>query len=359
MSPAATCKFRYRFLVPLQEQELDNGFFVMDERRLNILAIFPTDEPFWRAGEKRLRRNLSQHNLQFAYSVPQAAASAGEAEVVLCISMVPLPDQYARQASRLKWIQALGVGVDGIVGLPSLGPDVIITNARGIHGAPVSEAALGLMFSLARDVRRSIRHQAERRWAPFIPTLLEGKTIGILGTGVIGQALGRKCQALGMTVLGITATPRHLAGFDSLHPREDLIPLAGQLDYFVLVTPLTPATQAIVNTDVLRAMKPTAFLINVGRGALVDEAALAAALQEGSIAGAGLDCFAREPLPPDSPLWSLENVVLTPHMAGRHDGYMDDALEIFEVNLRHYLSGETADMVNLVSRESSTGPGGR
>jgi D-2-hydroxyacid dehydrogenase (NADP+) len=324
----------------------------MPDRRLNILVISPTRDPFWSAGEERLRRTLPEHDFVFAYGPSGAAPHIAQAEVILCVA---LSDEYARQAVRLKWIQALGTGVDSIVGLPSLPPDVVITNMRGIHGAPVSEAALTMMFSLSRDIGRCIRNQAERRWEGFNPVLLEGKTVGILGTGVIGEALARKCRGLGMTVVGFTATPRELAGFDRMRHRSELIQAAGELDYLVLLTPLTPATERIIHAGVLKAMKPTSYLINVGRGGLVDEPALVTALQEGWIAGAGLDCFAREPLPAESPLWPLKNVVITPHMAGRHDGYMDEALEIFEKNLRHYLAGDRAHMVNIVAQQQAAG----
>lgn len=323
----------------------------MSERQLNVLVMFPSRDPFWSGSENRIRKILAGHNVEIVYSSSQAAPYVSKAEIMIGIF---LSDEYARQARHLKWIQALGTGVDNILSLPSLRSEVLITNARGIHGGPVSEAALALMFSVSRDIRRNIRGQEKRRWDPFNSVLLEGKTVGILGTGVIAEALAGKCKALGMTVVGLSAAPRRLPGFDRISPRADLARLAGEFDFFVLLTPLTPSTRGIVSADVLRAMKPTAYLINVGRGGLVDEPALITALREGRIAGAGLDCFAREPLPADSPLWSLENVVMTPHMAGRHDGYMDDALDIFEVNLRHYLAGKTADMVNVVSREALT-----
>ncbi|HVB34838.1 MAG TPA: D-2-hydroxyacid dehydrogenase [Patescibacteria group bacterium] len=324
----------------------------MPERQMNILVIFSTPGPEWDASKERIRRRLSQHHLEFAHGLSQAGSYVPNAEIILCFFFA---DEYARKATRLKWIQALGTGVDRIIDLPSLGPDVVVTSTRGIHGPPVSEAALALMFSLSRNLSRCFRSQAERRWDPFVPTLIQNKTVGILGTGVIGQALALKCKALGMEVVGVTATPRSSPGFDRMRSRADLEQAAGEFDYFVLVTPLSDGTKSIVNAGILKAMKPAAFLINVGRGGLVDESALATALREGWIAGAGLDCFVHEPLPPESPLWSFPNVLVTPHMAGRHDGYIDDALNIFEANLAHYLAGQTEKMVNLIPRQPVTG----
>src|SRR5262252_8362442 len=196
-----------------------------------------------------------------------------------------MADEVLRAAVNLKWIQTLGTGVDNLIDLPSLRKDVIITNVHGIHGAPVSEAALAAMFALSRDLPRFVRNQERREWARWPARLLDGKTVGIFGLGVIAEALAPKCKALGMRVVGISSAPRKLAGFDQIVARDDLVAAMRDLDYFVLLTPLTPQTRGIIGLEVLAAMKPTAYLVNLARGGVVDEAALLDVLARRAIAG--------------------------------------------------------------------------
>ncbi len=153
-----------------------------------------------------------------------------------------------------------------------------------------------------------------------------------------------------MTVVGITATPRDLEAFDKFYPRAELLQAAGEVDFLILTVPHSPETDKIVNAELLSAMKPTAFLINIARGGVVDEAALIEALRSGEIAGAGLDVFFEEPLPAESPLWKMENVVITPHVGGMSDNYIEQVLPIFEENLRHYMNGDRRSMINIVER---------
>jgi phosphoglycerate dehydrogenase-like enzyme len=153
-----------------------------------------------------------------------------------------------------------------------------------------------------------------------------------------------------MTVAGISATPREVPGFDRIYPRADLVKVAGEFDYLVVISPLTEETRSLVNAEVLRAMKPTARLVNVGRGAVIDENALIQALREEWIGGAALDAFIQEPLPADHPFWSMNNVYLTPHIAGRHDGMVSQVLDIFQTNLHYYLNGDFQSMINLTNR---------
>jgi D-2-hydroxyacid dehydrogenase (NADP+) len=222
-----------------------------------------------------------------------------------------LSGKVLQQAARLKWIQTLGTGVDNLIDQPSLGKDVVVTNVRGIHGPPVSEAAIAAMLALARDLPRAVRAQDERQWRRFPAQLLHNKTVGIFGVGLIAEALAPKCKAFGMRVIGVSSAQREVAGFDRIHAREELLNVVGDLDFFVLLTPLTAATRNSVDAKVFTAMKPTAFLINLARGGVVDEPALVEALKTGRIGGAALDVFSQEPLPPDHPFWSMQNVIIT------------------------------------------------
>jgi phosphoglycerate dehydrogenase-like enzyme len=254
------------------------------------------------------------------------------------------------KAAHLRWIQALGTGVDGIVDQPALGKDVVVTNLHGVHGAPVSEAALMSMLALSRQLPRSVRNQAAHRWERFPARLLQDKTVGIYGVGVIAEALAPKCKAFGMTVVGISAARRTVPGFDRMVAREELAEAVRALDYLVLLTPYTPATRNSVDARVLAAMKPGAYLINLARGGIVDEAALIEALANKRIAGAALDVFAQEPLPEDHPFWAMDAVIITTHQGGFCDVYVDFALPVIEANLRKFLAGDIAGMTNLVKR---------
>ena len=275
-----------------------------------------------------------------------------DTEVLLCFSP-PMADHVVAEAPKLKWIQALGTGVDNIVDLPSLGKEVVVTNIRGIHGAPVSEATIASMLSLARDLPRSARAQDKSAWERWPAQLLAGKTVGILGVGLIAEYLAPICKALGMTVIGISGTPRPTASFDRMVARTDLIKVAPEFDYLVALAPLTPETRGIIGEKLLAAMKPSAFLVNVARGGVVDEPALIKALEAGQIAGAALDVFSQEPLPPTNPLWKTKNVTIFPHLGGYSQGYEDRAMPTIEDNMRKFLAGDSKAMVNIVRKPAS------
>jgi len=249
-------------------------------------------------------------------------------------------------ARKLKWVNALGTGLDGILDAPSLRPDVIVTATRGIHGVPMSEMAFMLMLALARDFPRVVHAQDNGIYRRWTPSLLHGKTVGILGVGQIAEVLAPRCKAFGMNVVGISRTSRPLSGFDRIVLRTDLVNAVRAFDFFILLVPFDAETQGIVSRDVIAAMKPSSYLINLARGGVVDEAALMAALQEGRVAGAALDAFQNEPLPPDSPWWRAPRTIVTPHIAGTYDRYAEDAFRQFDGNLAHFLAGRPDLMIN-------------
>src|SRR5581483_4875755 len=229
----------------------------------------------------------------------------------------------------------------------------LVTNVRGIHGAPVSEATIAYMLSLARDMPRSVHAQDESRWERWPSALLAGKTVGILGVGLIAEYLAPILKLLGMTVIGISSAPRDAKGFDRMVAREDLVKLAPELDYLVALTPMSAQTRNIVGEKVFAAMKPSAFLVNVARGGVVDETALMRALEAGQIAGAALDVFAQEPLPPDSPLWKTKNLTIFSHLGGYSQGYEERAMPTLAGNMACYLAGEPQKMINIVRKPAS------
>ena len=189
-------------------------------------------------------------------------------------------------------MHSLGTGTDGITDSPYLGKDVIVTATRGIHGVPMSEMAFLMMLAFNRDFRRIERQREAKTWERFPGTLLDGKTVGILGLGAIAEDMAPRFKAFGMRVVGISRTNRPIAGFDKIYTRAEIAQAAAELDYFVLLVPLEDDTRNIVNDRVLSAMKPTAFLINLARGGVLDEDALIRALNGKKIAGAALDAHA-------------------------------------------------------------------
>ncbi|MGB7279800.1 MAG: D-2-hydroxyacid dehydrogenase [Pseudolabrys sp.] len=275
-----------------------------------------------------------------------------DVDILLCFSP-PMADHVVRDASKLKWIQALGTGVDNIVDLPSLGKEVVVTNVRGIHGAPVSEATIAFMLSLARDMPRSVRAQEQSKWERWPSALLAGKTVGILGVGLIAEYLAPICKTFGMTVVGISGSPRETRHFDRMAHRNDLTKVVGDLDFLVVLTPLSAETRNIVGEKVFAAMKPTAYLVNVARGGVVDEPALIAALEAGKIAGAGLDVFSQEPLPSDNPLWKTKNLTIFSHLGGYSQGYEDRAMPTIAGNMGKFLAGDLKSMINIVRKPAS------
>ncbi len=277
-----------------------------------------------------------------------------DTDVLLCFSP-PMADHVVRDAPKLKWIQALGTGVDNIVDLPSLGSDVVVTNVRGIHGAPVSEAAIAYMLSLARSLPQSALAQTRNAWERWPSELLDNKTVGIYGVGLIAEYLAPICKAFGMKTVGFSGTPRPAPGFDRMVARAELVKTAPELDFLVALAPLTPETRNVIGEKVFAAMKPSAYLVNVARGGVVDEKALVEALESGRISGAALDVFSQEPLPPNSPLWKTKNLTIFPHMGGYSEGYEDRAMPTIAGNMECYLSGDFKKMTNIVRKPASWG----
>jgi phosphoglycerate dehydrogenase-like enzyme len=261
-----------------------------------------------------------------------------------------LSDALVARMKRLEWLQFLSSGTDALHRLPSLGRDVLVTSTHGVHGPPVSEMAFLHMLVLARDYQRLFRQQQSGQWIEYNQPLLHKKTVTILGVGLIAEELARRCKAFGMTVLGVSRTPRQVSGFDRIYSRAELKKAASLADFFVLLVPLSPETRNIVNAEVLAALKPTAYLINVARGGVCDEDALLVALRDRKLAGAGLDAFRTEPLPPNHPFWQAENVVITPHVAGRSDSYAAMVAPILLENIQCFIDDRASEMVNLTRR---------
>jgi D-2-hydroxyacid dehydrogenase (NADP+) len=268
----------------------------------------------------------------------------------ILVTVFRVADDLLKDAVRLQWIQVMTTGVNYILERPSLRKEVILTSSRGIHGPQMSETAILLMLALNKDFPGVIRNQDRRRWERWPGKLLMDKTVVILGMGVIGEAVAHQCKAFGMTVLGIDIVERTHADVDVWCRPDRLVEVAAQADYLVLTAPATPETYRIVGESVLTAMKPTAYLINIARGELVDEEALLSALDGGRIAGAALDALPVEPLPADHPLWKAKNIIISPHVGGMSDIYSQQVLPIIEENLRRFVAGERRTLINYIER---------
>jgi len=257
-------------------------------------------------------------------------------------------DLLLRRAKRLRWIQSLTSGTDAITELKALRPEVLVTSTRGMHGPQMSELIFLHMLALLRDYPRIYHNQCNARWERWPQPLLWGKSIVIVGVGAIAESLAPRCKAFDMTVYGVSNAQRVPEGFDAVFPRDELCRAAARADFLILLVPHSPQTEKLIDARVIAAMKPSAYLINAARGAVLDEQALLQALHEGRIAGAGLDVFRQTPLPADSPLWREAKVLITPHLGGMSNVYLEQAYPIVRTNLRYFLAGQLNAMINLV-----------
>lgn len=296
-------------------------------------------------------------------------AEAGDMEVVLSrdkgeiakllegleVIAGSFPREFLPQAPHLRWYQQWGAGADWLLAHPEAAElDFVLTNASGVHAIPMSEHIFAFLLAFARKLPQAIRNQERHHWTHLYMVRGEGffeladKTMLLLGVGAIGKRTAMLAQAFGMRVLGVKRHPEDIPGIEIFLPKAlpELLPTA---DAVVLTVPLTQETKGMIGAKELRAMKRSAYLINVGRGGTVVEAALIRALQEEWIAGAGLDVFEAEPLPEDSPLWEMENVIITAHNSGLTPRYQERALEIFLENLRRYRAGEM--LFNVVDKD--------
>lgn len=266
------------------------------------------------------------------------------------------PEQF-RAARKLRWIHSPAAAVHALMIPEVVDGDVVVTNARDVHGPVVAEHAIALVLALAKRLPSAFRYQWESTWAqgqiwresPH-PREVAGATLGLVGLGSIGLETAKRAAALGMKVIAVRehADKPHDPCILKVFAAGLLDEILRVSDYVVLAAPLTPRTRALINRDRLLRMKPDAFLINVSRGALIDEVALIDALGQRRIGGAALDVFEREPLPPDSPLWKAANLVITPHTAALTDKLWERHYMLIAENLRRFLAG--APLLNIVDK---------
>lgn len=273
-----------------------------------------------------------------------------ETEVILA-NLFREPLDQILKAPNLRWMQQSSAGANWLMDHPAVAEnEIILTSASGLHAIPISEHILAFMFCLSRDLMRSIRDQGERKWSRVHRVAeLDGQTMGLIGLGAVGEKTAEKARGLNMRVLGMRRHPERPSRWvERIYAPENLLEMLPQVDWVVVTAPLTNETRAMIGERELKTLKKSACLINISRGALIQEGALITALREKWVAGAGLDVFEEEPLPPSSPLWEMENVIITSHYAGSTPRYMDRLTSIFLENIKRYQAGEP--LINVVDK---------
>ena len=312
-----------------------------DDRNVDIISTFQFSQ-----ASLALLREAAQANVLCTTNTEDFLARLRNAEI-LCSYW--LPDNWRELAPHLRWLQASGAGIDGLrsTGILDTDSGVMVTTAVGIHAATIGEYVFGSMLMFNRTwpemVRLQDRHVWPRsaNWYKLGGRELDNQTLGIIGFGSIGRRVAQLGKAFGMHVLATRRTVRSGEddpAVDQIYPLERLHDMLGQCDYVVLAVPLTTQTEKLIGEAELRAMRPHCYLVNVARGQIIDEKVLIRALKEGWIAGAGLDVAVEEPLPSDSPLFSMPNVILTPHISGVSVHYDNRLTELFADNLQRYRS---------------------
>jgi len=250
----------------------------------------------------------------------------------------------------LRWIHTISAGVDHLLFPELRESDAILTNASGVFNIPIAETVMAYILAVVKRLPEFWAHQREHRWEKLPLRELRGLTVGIVGMGDIGTEVARLCRAFGMRVLGLRRRPAPSDLADEVLPPDRLQDLLARSDFVVIAVPLTAETRGMIGRAELAAMKPDAWLVNISRGAIVDEEALIEALRAGRIGGACLDVFTQEPLPPESPLWDMPNVIITPHNSWSSPHIEEREIALFLENLRRYVAGEP--LLNVVDKQA-------
>jgi len=287
-------------------------------------------------------------------NVEAFAEAAPEATVMLNWSA---PRELNRSvflmAPRLAWIHSRNAGLDSFLFSELVDSPVTLTNGSGVFSAPLGEFALAAMLYFAKDFPRMRRNQAAAKWEPFDLLRLAGQTVGIVGYGDIGREVASRAHAMGMRVFALKRHPppleRDLGPVEKIYPSSQLREMIAVCDYVVVAAPLTAETHHMISEAEFAAMEPAAVIINVGRGPVIDEAAMVRALAEGRIKGAGLDVFEYEPLPAESPLYKMENVLVSPHCADNTPDWLDNAMKFFIAQFERFRNGEP--LQNIVDKK--------
>lgn len=297
----------------------------------------------------KIRSVSDSIEVETARNMAEALGKAPAAEV---IQPGRWSDELWKSATCLKWVQSGGAGVERFLTADFIASPIVLTNARGIYAVPIADHIMAFVLHFSRVFNMLLRKQIGHAWADWgecEPDELVGKTLGIVGLGGIGTEVAKRAKAFDMRVIATRRRPELPSDHaDEVRGADELPWLLRESDHVALCAALTPGTRHLIGEEQLKLMKPTAHLINIGRGGLIDEQALIAALRERQIAGAGLDVFEMEPLPADSPLWDMPNVLITPHTAGSSPRSHARLMDLFCENLRRHVAGE--ELLNVVDK---------
>lgn len=314
----------------------------MPKNAPKILIYRPDDAQMY----ADLLRESGYTNVFIAETPEQAIACLPETEIIFCWrfpgKLLQIP-----QASSVKWVQSMGAGVDDLVAPGVIPDDVQLTRVVDQFGSSISEYVFAYLLYISQQMPRQREAQATKKWDPFVPQFLAGKTMGVAGLGSIGMEIVKRAKAFGMNVHGLSQSGRNAHQVNKHFSSQEWVHFVRELDYLVLTLPSTPETYHAVNRSVLQAMKSEASLVNVGRGSLINEFDLIGVLQEGHLKSVVLDVFEQEPLSAESPLWSLPNVYVTPHLSG--PSIPSEVTQLFVQNLALYKEGKP--LIGVVDRK--------
>jgi len=320
---------------------------------MKLLIVLQHKFELWNAPawfSEKLKQDFPNVEIVHLSSYENVEQQLRDAEVAITWSL--RPEQFAI-AKQLRWIHSPAAAVHQLMFPALVNSGVMVTNARHVHAPVVAEHVIALLFALAKRIPEAVRLQGKHIWGKdkLKPAELSGATVGLVGLGTIGREVAKRASALGMRVIAARKSPQQgsIEGVEHVFAASELDRMVAQSDYVVIAAPRTRETESLFDAQRMAKMKSDAYLINVSRGALVDEVALGAALRNKTIAGAALDVFAEEPLPANSPLWDLENLLITPHTAAVTDKLWQRHYAQIHENLRRYLGGQP--LLGLVDKQ--------
>lgn len=298
---------------------------------------------------EEIQKIAPQFNVICLYDKKDAYKYIKDTEVLVCFDG-DADAEFIHNAENLKWIHLLSAGADAMPFDVLKERKIILTNSKGVHKYQISEQVLGYMLLFERGLNYFIRKQMNREWDKSVKVSeLYGKTVCILGVGSIGEEIARIAREFGMKTIGVRKSGNMSKFIDEMYTNENMIFAVSKADYVICALPLTDETYHLLGKDFFKNMKNDAVFINIGRGKVVDESSLIDALKNKTIRGAALDVFEEEPLSKESPLWDMENVIITPHTAGISPHYMERGIEIIKHNIKAYLGD--GDFINRVDLE--------
>jgi phosphoglycerate dehydrogenase-like enzyme len=315
---------------------------------MKILIVHHHNFELWGAPawiRERLQQQFPAHQFLQFQNYDRVQEEIPDTDIFIGWSL--RPQQFA-SAKKLRWIHSPAAAIHQLMYPELVKSNVVVTNSTGIHGPVVAEHAIAVLLALAKRLPQAMQYQAKHEWAQtqlwsdqHKPREVAGATVLVVGLGGIGREFTQRAKALGMKVLGVRESPdKGAEGADAVYSSAQMDEVLPQADYVLLCTPVTPTTTGMMNTTRLSCMKPDAYLINVARGPLIDEAALLDVLQHRRIAGAALDVFSEEPLPPESPFWALDNVLITPHTAAVTERLWERHYQLIVENMNRFLAGK-------------------